>query len=308
MRRVDYGEKRRFGPLLRARHEAEYLLLRGVYALSERLPIAAASGLAVGLADLGYLLLSGRRRIATDNIVRSSLGVSGQEARRIVRASFRHFALSGLETFKMQPRFRDGSWQECVRVVRGKDILERLRSRNEGLLLAGAHFGNWEIGGHAFAMYRPVTAVARRMDNPKADAFIAQRRFSGRIRGIPKHDRNPRRLLHILRDGQVLAIMMDQHAGRHGIPVEFLGRPASTYPSLARLSAATGAPVYMGLCRRAGRLRYEIEVLGPIECPKSGDREGDARALLTLLHAELEARIRSAPEQYLWGHRRWRLD
>jgi KDO2-lipid IV(A) lauroyltransferase len=53
-------------------------------------------------------------------------------------------------------------------------------------------------------------------------------------------------------------------------------------------------------------MKFEIKTTGLIDCPPTGDKEGDVRAILERLNAELERVIREAPEQYLWAHRRWR--
>jgi lauroyl/myristoyl acyltransferase len=40
---------------------------------------------------------------------------------------------------------------------------------------------------------------------------------------------------------------------------------------------------------------------------RTGDRDKDAVALMQALTSEIEAAVRRYPEQYMWGHRRWRV-
>ncbi len=100
--------------------------------------------------------------------------------------------------------------------------------------------------------------------------------------------------------------LADQNAGRHGVFVPFFGLPASTYPFGAAVAVRYGLPVYFGAAVRRGRgFRYDV-VVKRYEVAPTADPEADARRLLEAFHAQMEAWIRSAPEQYLWMHRRWR--
>ena len=55
-----------------------------------------------------------------------------------------------------------------------------------------------------------------------------------------------------------LAIVMDQHAGRNGFWMDFLGRPASVHSSPARLHLITGYPLLFGCFVRLGALRSRM--------------------------------------------------
>jgi len=44
----------------------------------------------------------------------------------------------------------------------------------------------------------------------------------------------------------------------------------------------------------------------PIEAPRTGDLDRDTDALLTAYSRALERRVRGAPDQYFWQHRRWK--
>ena len=48
-------------------------------------------------------------------------------------------------------------------------------------------------------------------------------------------------------------------------------------------------------------------VEGPIPVPSTGDRHADLTAHTAALSAVLEKAIRTAPEQWLWLHRRWKV-
>jgi lauroyl/myristoyl acyltransferase len=72
------------------------------------------------------------------------------------------------------------------------------------------------------------------------------------------------------------------------------------------LHLATRAPILVAVAVRTGPLRYEIHAVGPLHSPRTGDREKDCQAITQAITTEIENLARAHPEQYLWGHRRWK--
>jgi KDO2-lipid IV(A) lauroyltransferase len=68
----------------------------------------------------------------------------------------------------------------------------------------------------------------------------------------------------------------------------------------------TGAPVFVVLAaREAGGLKMFVE--GPVPLSDTGNREVDLTAHTAALTAIIEKRIRQYPDQWLWLHRRWKV-
>jgi KDO2-lipid IV(A) lauroyltransferase len=102
-----------------------------------------------------------------------------------------------------------------------------------------------------------------------------------------------------------VAFVSDQDAGRDGVFVPFFGRLASTHRGAALMAIRTGAPLFLGVPLRVAAGRYSIRVR-EIRTDRSGQLD-DAVQRLTAAYTELlETAIRSAPDQYLWLHRRWK--
>ncbi len=99
----------------------------------------------------------------------------------------------------------------------------------------------------------------------------------------------------------------DQHARPpDGIAVDFFGRPAWTFKSLAIIALATGAPVLLATSWREPDgnhvLRFE-DPMAPIECENTGEA---IRRNTRAYNAALESAILRRPEQWYWVHRRWK--
>ena len=116
-------------------------------------------------------------------------------------------------------------------------------------------------------------------------------------------------MLDILATGAIVVYIFDQHAGRKkGIPVDFFGRPADTFKSLAILAMSTGAPVVPASSWRepdgSHVLRFE-EPLPHIDLEDVGE---SIRQNTRAYNVALERMLLRHPEQWIWMHRRWKLD
>ncbi len=287
--------------LLRLRHALEYLLLRGSLAVLDRVPYGAATWLACRLADLWWLVDRSRRRVAVENILRAQIETDRPRARALGRRSFQHFALVIIESLRSEELL------EQVAVEISPDVAAVLETPDQGLILTSGHFGNWELAAQLLSRYKPVAGITRPMNNPWVEKLVQRRKPRHRFHPIPKYAADPRRFLAVLEAGEILALLTDQHARQGGIELEFFGVPAATYTTAAMLHLVTRQPLCFGACRRVGPGRFELHTSPLIELERSGDKKQDQRALLSVLNRYLETEIRSAPEQYLWGHRRWRL-
>jgi KDO2-lipid IV(A) lauroyltransferase len=288
------------------RYRLEYLAARAGLALIDAFPVKGCPGLAAVAGDLVYLFDLRRRRIAVDNILKAGLAATPGQARRIARGSFRHFCLLLIESLKMQRLLTPASLPAHVTLDIPPETQALFDDRGKGLLGACGHFGNWEIMAQVFGFMKPVVAVAQPAKNPLVNRLMERRTPDARFRTIPKHDDDMMRLMQTLKDGCALAIMIDQHAMKKPMVVDFFGRPACSHRSIALLHLVTRVPIVFGACRRTGLMRFAITLSKPLVFKPSGNKDKDVHDILKTLNEKLEAAIREAPDQYMWGHRRWR--
>lgn len=296
------GRKR----LQKARYLAEYAGLRTGLFLFDHLPLAASEAFGCFLADCFYSLNASRRRIAAANIRRSQIASDPVEVSRIARASFRHFVLVAIESLKFAQYFNSENWRERAVVDISPAALDAIACPGEGLIVVSAHLGNWETAGKLLSFLKPVTAIARRMNNPYTNRIMERRTAGTRVTLAPKRDADVRRFVKALRGGNALALLVDQHAAGHGIMADFFGIPASTYPTPALLHLRMRVPLVFGYCLRTGPMKYRLVAGEPISIDATGDRGEDVQNITRELNQRLEQAIRRDPEQYLWAHRRWK--
>lgn len=271
---------------------------------------AAACRFARGCASVAFLLLGKRRRIAVDNLLKAGVAKSPKEARRIAKASFRSMAQTVAESYLLPAILSDPARRARHVVTEMPAATEACFAEpGKGVILVSGHLGNWEMGAQDVSLRKPVTGVARKLNNERVQQLIERTHLRSNFETIDKHLLHPMELVRALRKGRVLALLTDQHArGEKSLRVDFFGRPAATYESPAFLQMLTGAPIVFAYSIRDGFLHFHEFFSEPIYFPydkKTRDKDiFDATQALTKL---LEDAIRKYPEQYLWAHRRWKI-
>lgn len=287
----------------------EYLGIRLLYLLYGLIPANKAYDIGSAFAASLYPLFRKRRRIAIDNILQAKITADPAEADRIARRAFGHLAGHVCESIKVGKVVNAANWREHI-TFDGPEESWKLLMESPGLpiMILTGHHGVWEAAVPIISITRPMIAVARKMNNPFVDRFLKRNHFRGEITIIPKSQGfTPDVLREWKKKGAVMTLVMDQHAGPvHGIKVDFMGRPASTHTSPARLHLKSGAPALVGSIVREAPFRYRMVTEAPLRFTPSGDKQKDIADLLTEINRRLEKVIRRYPEQYLWAHKRWR--
>lgn len=269
------------------------------------LPRAVLRWAGARLGDLARLIDGRHRRIALDNL-RASLGDGRdeRELRRIARACWRHYGSIVLDTLAF-PRFSADSAGTTVHYRGLEHVREAYRS-GRGVLLFSGHYGHWELVAMMQAhLDLPLALITRPLDNRGLERMLADLR--GCSGNTIIHKRNAvREMMRIVRNGGGIAIVIDQDARDGGVFVPFLGRPASTTPTLALLALRTGAVVVPVVSRPRDDGGYDVVYEPPVPVEVTGDREDDVLRLTARCTAVIERWVRERPEYWLWMHRRWK--
>ncbi len=189
------------------------------------------------------------------------------------------------------------------------DGLDHLRDNcgaGKGAVLVTGHCGNWEwmnlaISGTGI----PMTVAAREIFDPRIDSIVQSLRGRFGTESALRGRRAGHALVAALRTGRVTGLLIDQDIDAPGAFVEFFGHPAWTPTGAASLAARVARPLVTGFAQRTDRGTMHLRFDPPLDPPPAGD-EVAAAALTAVLTARIEAQIRSAPEQWVWSHRRWR--
>lgn len=272
----------------------------------------APPGFTLAFAEsVGWLvfhLLPGRAKIATDNIRAAGIVRGEPELRRLGCRCFQSLTRMVAETVITRNRIRPDNWQNYVTIDAPPETFAQLKDTSRGAIIASGHLGNWDVAARALSMLRPVSVIYRPFNNPYLDREINSERGGTNLHLISKYKTNPMRFMKLLADGDCLALMIDQHISEAGerVRVNFFGRPCWATRSVAMMHMTTRLPLFVAVAARTGRLKFTAHLAGPIRWERTGNREADVLGITQAMTDEIEKIARRYPEQYLWGHRRWR--
>jgi Kdo2-lipid IVA lauroyltransferase/acyltransferase len=293
----------------------EYVAFRGLIAIVWLMPVRVQRGLAWIVATLLCRVLPRkmtRYDIATRNI-RHSFGdqYSDVEIDRIIFNMWQHLVRLVCEIVQFPSRMSCENIFELIE-FRNRDVVVQALCSGRPVIMLGGHYGNWETSIATFGEFGfPMGVVARSLDNPYLDRWFRDFRESTGHVLIDKNG-GGEEMQDRLQNGQHLALLADQDAGRRGVFAEFFGRPASTFKSIALMALHYDALICVGYAirlpdesHRNGWVKYELGCEGVFD-PRDMTTKDPVFELTQHYTSALERAIRRAPEQYFWVHRRWK--
>lgn len=282
-------------------------VVRVLLAFARLVPAGCRPALARGLGLACYHSLRRYRCVALKNL-KHVFGeeLSEQERVHLAKQVFAHLGLALLEFFLVIPGLRGERVEEVVR-FEGREHFDRAFERGQGVIMVSGHYGNWEMMGALFAhVGYQVNAISREADDPIMNEMIDNVR-RGRGDRLIQRSKALRPALQCLKRNEMLCILVDQNTAEGGIFVDFFGKPAATAPGAAYFAMKTGAAIVPAFCERQADGSHLVRARAPIEYTTTGDKDADARHIMSLINAALEDQIRRCPSQWMWIHDRWKL-
>jgi KDO2-lipid IV(A) lauroyltransferase len=270
-----------------------------------QIPIGLRRMLFTGLFRLFFSLSLKHRLIVIHNLRHAFPEKTLSEIRRIASGVYRNIGIVAAEFFDIPYLTPENIHQRII--VEGMDHCREALKRNRGLLMFGAHFGNWELEAVAFAhLMQPMVVIYRPLDSNLLDNLVLRVRSSGDNIPLAK-DKAMRPMLRHLKNNDVLGILIDQNvASYEGVFVDFFGRPACTTDGLALLALHTKAPVLPGYMVRLADGKYRLVIGEEVTIVQTGDRDADIAVNTQNFTQIIENMIRQYPDQWLWVHQRWK--
>ena len=259
------------------------------------------------LGELLWRIDRKHRRIARGHLRLCFPDWGEEQVLRVARQSMHNLALLAIEVLLTPRLITPRRWRRHIRLHNMTDTLRLLLRQDRPMLLITGHYGNFEVLGYTLATLGfPTVSVVRPLDNPYIwDYMVRQLERTGQSFLYKKGAMQS--VDSVLGSRGSLSIVGDQDAGRKGLFVDFFGRPASTYKSIALLALRYQAPVIVGYGKRlSDRFEFEMGVQRVILPEEWAGRDDEVQWLTQEFTRAIEDMVRAAPEQYLWVHRRWK--
>jgi len=257
------------------------------------------------LGNLLYYLAVPQRRIVRRNLQFSHIATSPPQIQKMAKRIFQHFGMTILEILQMTC-FSQKELLDNLR-IEGKEILIEALAGQRGVVLVSAHLGNYEMAWQAVPCYLglQMVGVAKKLRNVRLDRIIhhIRTRFGNRI--LYKKGALPE-MVQMLRQGEIVGILVDISRRFDGVKVDFFGRKATATPAAALLGLRCRSPIIPGFCHREVNGELVVEIERPIEIQRTGDLRFDLQTNTQLITDRVEQAIRNYPEQWNWTLKRWK--
>lgn len=230
--------------------------------------------------------------------------LSKRELRAFEHRYYRHMGLCLVELAKL-PTITPARFSRYFEP--GDDArIREVYDEGKGLICVVGHSGQWEMAGHlAGVLGLTITTTAKFSGYPLLDEFMLGLRASLGQRLIPARGSMWAQKKALAR-GEAVGINADQEARQNPVFAPFFGVQAASVSSPAQLQVRAKSPIVVVAVHRVGAFRYRTNVFDVIRHETQGDRAQDVQRITERINLALEQSIRLYPEQWLWGHRRWR--
>ena len=249
-----------------------------------------------------YSLFSYRKHIVRENLSKAFPQKGARELRAIEVKFFRHLADLLLEGLKAHTLSKKQFVRRCI--VEGDECIERFYAEGKSIILATAHYGNWEWMSFLPSLYsHKIIVVYQTMTDPIMERWICKAR--GRFSGVVTERQQAfRTTLSLCRKGQLTGVWLgaDQAPEKTSFWTTFLQQETGFQTGIAQLSQRLEFPIVYLHMKKRGRGRYTLS----FEVLEENPKERTEEELMLCYVNYLEKRIEENPEYWLWSHRRWK--
>lgn len=298
-----------------------YLLARTVVALIQSLPLPLVARIGRFGGIVVWLFDGRHRRVALRNLTMCfGKEKAPSELRALARENFRRIG----ENFACAAKTAAMSFEDLRDRVEfavdfpnqspeganhpSSSAEHRASSRPQSIVCAIGHFGNFELYAR-FGQFAPAYKCAttyRALRQPRLNQLLQTlRERSGCVFFERRFDAQPLREF-MNQPGVMLGLLSDQHSGKKGLRIPFLGQECSTSPAPALFALRYRCALYTGICYRVGLARWRIEAGTEIPTRENGHPRS-LQDIMTDVNRAFEAAVRRDPANWFWVHNRWKI-
>jgi len=247
--------------------------------------------------------LSGRKRSVTRrNLEVAYPGIDPQARDELAIASLNHYVRSIFEA-GMLWHWPTSKIMASLESVKGLEHLHQARQGGRGVILAGPHWGSWELISTFIQNEIDGAILFKPSRHEDFETALLEKRLQTGVDYAPTTPAGLKRIYGHLKAGRAVGYVCDQEpSAGMGRWVPFFGIPALTPVLIPRLIQKTDCRVVFSVAERLKDGRYRVHFL-----PADQDiYSNDIDTSLTVLNQGIETCISIDPEQYLWAYKRFR--
>lgn len=293
------------GFLTRAGQFLVYALFRTFEGILGLIPLRLCYWIGKAGGWLGWLLFSGYRRLAQNNL-RIAFGREQGEAwiRHTARQHFQSLGANFVCGLKL-PLMSQAAVEARV-AIEGLEHIKAVVAAGKPTLFAVCHLSCWEVLTQVpglFACGLPAASVYQPLSNPFLNAHVKRRREKLGYTLFDRSEGFTGPMKHLRETKGTIGVLVDQHAGDKGLWCPFFDRLASTTSLISLMSLRCHTPILPFAVYDDGPARWRLVCYPPVN---SQQAKPTAEGLTSMLNIAVEIMVRRNPHNWFWVHNRWK--
>ena len=257
------------------------------------------------ISFLLYTVIRYRREIVRKNLLNSFLDKNINEIIQIEKKYYRNLADLLVESTQMAYLNSKKLSEKCI--FKNPEFLDNYYKQGKDIIAVISHYANWEIGGLALASQTDyeVVALYKPIINKYFDKWLIKTRANFGTRLVNMKD-----ALRYLKNKNgkpvLMAVLSDQTPVKSNSLywVNFLNQETPVFLGAEKMAKMMNSVVVYCDMQRVARGKYTVEFISLTEKPK----ETIDHEITDLYIRYLEKIINNTPENWLWSHRRWKVN
>ena len=268
-----------------------------------RLPLSVLYKLSDFLFLVLYRGLGYRTKVVLTNLRKSFPDKNEQEIKGIADEFYRFFFDLIIETIRLFSMPKSELVEHCE--VNDIDVFDRFAQKGQQVIIAGGHYCNWELAAMAICIKIPHTGVA--IYHPLKNKFLNHKLQESRGRfGMEMVTTRDVKTFYAENHQRTIATIFgtDQAPSNpnNAYWTMFLNQETPVFLGAERYAIQYDCPVIFLKVTRVKRGYFTVDAELVCETP-SKMQAGEITEAHTRI---LEKKICTAPEYWLWTHRRWK--
>jgi lauroyl/myristoyl acyltransferase len=285
-----------------------YWFARALVVFMQALPLRAVARIGRAGGAMAFWLDARHRRVALQNLQMVFGGEkSPPEIRALAKENFRRIGENyccAIKTAAMNPE----AMKPHFEFVGAEKILpHQANAGPQSRIVAIGHFGNFELYAR-FGQFVPIFKCAttyRALKQPALNRLMQSLRERSGCRFFERRTEGKALRVCMSDTGLLLGLTADQHEGRGGLRLPFLGLDCMTSTAPAIFALRYHCPLHTAICYRIGLAKWRIE--GSDEIPtRENNAPRSVEAITRDVNRDFEIAIRRDPANWFWVHRRWK--
>jgi len=282
-----------------------YLFLRGLADVFRLIPFPVLYIISDIFAFVLQHVVGYRRKVMDDNLALAFPEKTEDERRRIRSKAYRNITDIILETLKGFTMSIEATI--CRWKVLNPEVPNKYLEKGQSIMLGGSHVNSWEWMAIAIppALKGTMVTAFKPVKNLFLDEYYTAKRAKSGMVMVNMNETYP--AMRKLKDETCCFILLSDQSPssrKSAHWVDFFGIDTAFLPGLDFLARRFQYPAVYYEVKRVRRGYYEV-MFTDICSDTSKISEGD----ITRAYADmLEKTIRQQPENWLWSHKRWKMN